>query len=112
MHTHIQFVPNQINKLGPFVEFYTGLAYSSGLAQTVYNSDISFNNTIETNIGPHVDYRLMDNLTRNHGQQLAQDGPLRYLDPWDCETLLNTFTQKENADFENAQFMVNILNLW
>ena len=54
----------------------------------------------------------MDNLTKNHGQQLAQDGPLRYLDPWDCETLLNTFTQKENADFENAQFMVNILNLW
>ena len=63
-------------------------------------------------MGPHVDYRLMDNLTRNHGQQLAQDGPLRYLDPWDCETLLNTFTGKENADFENAQFMVNILNLW
>ena len=54
----------------------------------------------------------MDNLTKNHGQQLAQDGPLRYLDPWDCETLLNTFTGKENADFENAQFMVNILNLW
>ena len=54
----------------------------------------------------------MDNLTKNHGQQLAQDGPLRYLDPWDCETLLNTFTRKENADFENAQFMVNILNLW
>ena len=31
---------------------------------------------------------------------VAQDGPLRYLDPWDCETLLNTFTWKENADFE------------
>ena len=51
MHTHIQFVPNQINKLVPFVEFYMGLAYSSGLAQTVYYSDISFNNIIETNIG-------------------------------------------------------------
>ena len=51
MHTHIQFVPNQINKLGPFVEFYMGSAYSSGLAQTVYYSDISFNNIIETNIG-------------------------------------------------------------
>ena len=47
----IQFAPNQMNKPGPFVEFYTGLAYSSGLAQTVYNSDISFNNIIETNIG-------------------------------------------------------------
>ena len=54
MHTHIQFVPNQINKLGPFVEFYMGPAYSSGLAQTVYNSDISFNNIIETNIGASV----------------------------------------------------------
>ena len=32
---NIQYAPNQINKPGPFVEFYTGPAYSSGLAQTV-----------------------------------------------------------------------------
>ena len=31
----IQFAPNQMNNPGLFVEFYTGLAYSSGLAQTV-----------------------------------------------------------------------------
>ena len=52
----------------------------------------------------------MDNLTKNHGQQLAQDGPLRYLDPWDCETLLNTFTQKENAGFVVIALIVNNLN--
>ena len=34
--TTIQFAPNQMNKPGPFVEFYTGQAYSSGLAQSVH----------------------------------------------------------------------------
>ena len=33
---NIQFAPNQMNKPGPFVEFYTDPAYSSGLAQTAF----------------------------------------------------------------------------
>ena len=31
----VQIAPNQMNKPGPFVEFYTGPAYLSGLAQSV-----------------------------------------------------------------------------
>ena len=42
---YIQFAPNQMNKPGRFVEFYTGPAYSSGLAQTVH---------LESNIKIHI----------------------------------------------------------
>ena len=36
----VQIAPNQMNKPGPFVEFYTGPAYSSGLAQYVWTASI------------------------------------------------------------------------
>ena len=39
---YIQFVPNQMNKPGPYRTLQTGPAYSSGLAQTVYLHDTPY----------------------------------------------------------------------